>query len=45
MSRRNLLKTTGIATAGLLAASATTQAKPNKKSGSDPFRYCLNMST
>ena len=45
MSRRNLLKTTGVATAGLLAASATTQAKPNRKSGSDPFRYCLNMST
>ena len=45
MSRRDLLKTTGVATAGLLAASATTQAKPNRKSGSDPFRYCLNMST
>jgi len=45
MSRRDLLKTTSVATAGLLAASATTQAKPNRKSGSDPFRYCLNMST
>ena len=45
MSRRDLLKTTGVATAGLLAASATTQAKPNRKSGSDSFRYCLNMST
>ena len=45
MSRRDLLKTTGVATAGLLAASATTQAKPDRKSGSDPFRYCLNMST
>ena len=45
MSRRDLLKTTGVATAGLLAARATTQAKPNRKSGSDPFRYCLNMST
>jgi sugar phosphate isomerase/epimerase len=45
MSRRDLLKTTGVATAGLLAASATTQAKPDRKSGTDPFRYCLNMST
>ena len=43
MSRRDLLKTTGVATAGLLAGSATAQAK--QKKGGDPFRYCLNMST
>ena len=43
MSRRDLLKTTGVATAGLLAGSATAQAK--QKKGGDSFRYCLNMST
>ena len=45
MSRRDLLKTTSVATAGLLAGSATARAKSEPKMGSDPFRYCLNMST
>ena len=45
MSRRDLLKTTSVATAGLLAGSATARAKSEPKKGSDPFRYCLNMST
>jgi sugar phosphate isomerase/epimerase len=45
MSRRDLLKTTSVATAGLLAGSATARAKSKRKKGTDPFRYCLNMST
>ncbi len=45
MSRRDLLKTTSVATAGLLAGSATARAKSERKKGTDPFRYCLNMST
>ena len=45
MSRRDLLKTTSVATAGLLAGSATARAKSERKKGSDPFQYCLNMST
>ncbi len=45
MSRRDLLKTTSVATAGLLAGSATVRAKSERKKGTDPFRYCLNMST
>jgi len=45
MSRRDLLKTTSVATAGLLAGSAKALAKSERKKGSDPFRYCLNMST
>ncbi|MAE32610.1 MAG: xylose isomerase [Verrucomicrobiales bacterium] len=45
MSRRDLLKTTSVATAGLLAGSATARAKSKRTNGADPFRYCLNMST
>ncbi len=45
MSRRDLLKTTSVATAGLLAGSATARAKSEGKKVTDPFRYCLNMST
>jgi len=45
MSRRDLLKTTSVTTAGLLAGSATVRAKSERKKGTDPFRYCLNMST
>ncbi|MED6315085.1 MAG: sugar phosphate isomerase/epimerase [Verrucomicrobiota bacterium] len=45
MSRRDLLKSTSVATAGLLAGSATVQAQSEQNKGSDPFDYCLNMST
>ena len=45
MSRRDLLKTTSVATAGLLAGSAKARAKSEQKTGSAHFHYCLNMST
>ena len=45
LNRRDLLKTSGVAAAGLLAGGAITSAKPAKRDGKDPFHYCLNTST
>ena len=45
LNRRDLLKTSGVAAAGLLAGCASASAKPAEREGKDPFQYCLNTST
>ena len=45
LNRRDLFKTSGFITAGLLAGCGTTSVNMVRRDGKDPFKYCLNTST